>query len=451
MPGQTNASVVTMLDVSDSMASVIPFVIIDGKAFVRAARPGDQIAVIKFSDDASMVYPTTQAFTTEDPQRTISAAAAAAIQGLTSQNMTNIGAAVTIANNIIATAANSAKAYVLLSDGYWNRGTDPNTLPLSAPIYICGLGPSMQRSYVSGMLEKSSSSQYIASPGPVQMMQVFNQIRGLADDAMVPANQIDSYSGGTDYVTTPVTVSATTDDVQFTVVWSTPCSYTSGAPDPTHINITLVDPSGTTTSDQPVVADPGYAIFEPSSPAPGQWTIVAQYSLTAPINGTSAGFEFDTVLKLGLTVPDEASGQEPVTLRADMTDDGEPVEKAQVTARIMAPQFDVDELLDRHQAAIDERLSKSKGMAEEGRATRVGALREHLLKESPGSEPFPYSATFIALGQADDGAYEGELGPTPLGGNYTVEVTAKGYASRSKTPFQRKAMATVAVDSGRKA
>jgi von Willebrand factor type A domain len=441
-----SVSVVSLLDCSSSMASAMPMVIIDGKAFIRSARPGDQIAVVQFQSSASMVYPATQTFATVDGNLSVTAAAAAAIGRVTSAGMTNMNQAVTIANNVLNTASLPTRAYMLLSDGDWNQGGDPGPVtPTTLPIFVCGLGPYMQRSYVASMLARNPNSQYIASPNAYQMMQVFNSIRGLAAQANVARNVINTYSG-TDYQLTPVQVSSSTDEGQFTVVWSNPnLSYTSGVPDANHVNIVLIDPQGQTTPLQPVVTDPGYAIFNVQSPAPGQWQVLSQYASQSGTYATTAGFEFDTQLELALDVPRTADPGSALTIRAHVTEQGRPLEGAQVGIRLRAPAHDVPKLLDQRAAVIEARVRRVGGESGADEQGRLKALREIVAAEHPPIDLLAEHATYHALRPAEDGSYVAEVGPLPHAGDYTIEATATAFASEAKTRFERATTATVMV------
>jgi hypothetical protein len=445
-----SVSVVSLLDASGSMEPAMPMVIIDGKAFVRSARPGDQIAVVQFQSSASMLYPATQTLATVDGQLSVTAAAAAAIGGLTSAGQTNMHQAVQIANNVLTSATLPTQAYMLLSDGNWNDGGDPApVMPATPPIFICGLGPQMQQSYVQGMLNKNPASRYIASPNAWQMMQVFNTIRGLAAQATVARNQVMVYSG-TDYTLTPVQVSSTTDEGQFTVVWSNAnLSYTPGVPDATHVNIVLIDPNGASTDLRPVIADPGYAIFNVNAPQPGEWNVLSQYAAQSGTYATTAGFEFDTQLQLALDVPRSAAPGEKVTVRARLTDGTAPIESALVGVRLRAPRYDVARLLDQHATAVDEYLKRTLTAVADTEPVpslrRFAALRGVLKAQGSDIDPFDETATFHPLAQDDDGSYHADLGPAPHGGDYTIEATARGYAHAAQTAFDRATMATIMV------
>lgn len=433
-----SVSVVAMLDVSGSMYQAMPMVIIDGKAFIRSARPADQIAVVKFQSNASMVYPPNPALVTVDPQMSVTAAAAAAIATLTSGGSTDMGDAVNLAVAMMAGATNATKAYMLLSDGAWNVGPDPNAvMPSDVPVFICGLGSGMSQSYVAGMLSKNAKSLYIASPNAYQMMQVFNSIRGLAAQAGVPTNVIQAYTG-TDYSLTPVTIAGTSDEVQFSVVWSdASIRYTSGQPDANHVNLVLIDPSGASTAYQPVVADPGYAIFALNAPQTGVWQILTQYAVANPITGTHAGFEYDTVLQLDLKTPATVTQGSGFTIRADLTDAGSPIENVQVSARVTKPQFELAAMLDQHRDAIARHQE-----ANEDHSPYV-ALKAVLKQMAPGVDHFPYASTYVPLIQAQDGSYQAEVATTERSGSYNVEVIARGTSSKSKAVFSRTGRSTV--------
>lgn len=441
-----SVSVVTMLDCSGSMTAAMPMVIIDGKAFIRSARPGDQIAVIKFQSTASMVYPGSQAFATVDGSLSVTAAAAAAIGRLTAGGNTNMYQAVTIANTVLTGATWPTRAYVLLTDAQWNDGGDPGPItPGTLPLFVCGLGPYMDRSAVESMLAKNANSQYIASPNAYQMMQVFNTIRGLAAQANVARNVINSYSG-TDYVLTPVQVSSATDEGQFTVVWSNAnLSYTPGMPDATHINIVLIDPQGRTTPLQPVIADPGYAIFNVQAPPPGQWQVLSQYASQNGTVATTAAFEFDTQMELALDVPRTAGAGAPLTVRAHVTEQGRPVEGAQVRVRLRAPAHDIPRLLDQHAAEIERRVQRATDEQETHAPSRLQVLQQIVGDLDPTVDLLAEHATCHALQPAEDGSYVAEIGPLPHGGDYTIEADARAFAPAAKTQFERSTMTTVMV------
>lgn len=443
-----SVSVVPMLDCSESMAAAMPLVIIDGKAFVRAARPGDQIGVVKFQSSASMLFPSTTTLETVDPGLTVTAAAAAKIATLSSSGLTNMAGAVNIASTLLGQATNQTRAYMMLSDGEWNVGGDPSpSLSASYPIYMCGLGQYISRSMVSSMLTKNSASEYLASPNAYEMMKIFNTIRGLAADASVVRNALAPYAG-TDYSLVPMTITPSTDECQFTVVFSSErYSYTpSPVPDASHINIQLIDPSGATTSLQPVIAEPGYAIFNLQSPQPGTWQVLSQYTVANPIYSTAAGFEFNTITKLSLDVQSVADPGESVKIRAHLVEGDAPIENAKVWARVGAPRFELGDLLAEHADAIDKRLAGD-GDPEDGHEipARVEALRQLLVERQPGVDPFPRGSSHRSLEQAEDGSYVADLGPTPYSGPHTVEVFASGEEPSSKSPFTRTTQASVAV------
>src|ERR1700685_3809609 len=118
MPGQTTVSVIPILDISGSMTSAMGIVKIDAKAFVRQARPNDQIAVVAFSTNSSIVYSNNGQMVTVSQSLNETALAAQAIQTLQTGQYTNIGQAIQQGNALMASGTGSVKAFVLLSDGF---------------------------------------------------------------------------------------------------------------------------------------------------------------------------------------------------------------------------------------------------------------------------------------------------------------------------------------------
>jgi hypothetical protein len=176
-----NVSIVAMVDRSASMLSAMQFVEDDGKAFVRAARPGDEIAVVEFRDTAKVLYPDAPEFATVDGQLASTAEAATRLVGGTGAGQTNLYQAMSIAQGLIPHASHSTRAIVMFTDGVWNTGGDPTPLVgPSPPLFVCGIGPFAAPSNVAEMLKKNSQSRYLEWPSSWDMIGLFNSIRDLA-------------------------------------------------------------------------------------------------------------------------------------------------------------------------------------------------------------------------------------------------------------------------------
>ncbi|WAC61377.1 vWA domain-containing protein [Brevundimonas sp. SL130] len=436
MPGQTTVSVVPMLDISSSMSSAMGIVKIDAKAFVRSARPNDQLGVIAFGDTSSVIYPSPPGLVTVSPSLNETALAAQAIQGLNTQNLTNMGQAMQQANGLIANATGSVKAFVLLSDGYWTTGPDPTPiLGATPPIFVAGLGQYVQQSYFQAMLAKNTASKYYNAPNAYQMMTIFNDIRATPPDVAAASNALTSYSGA-DYQLVPNQIAADTEEVQISVVWSDPSYYyTAGNPAGYAINIVLIDPNGATSPLQPVIADPGYAIFNLANPQPGVWQTLVQYSVGSPVWGTSAGFEFDTQVNLHFDAPATLTAGAPLVARAQVLDEGQPVEGLVIRASIDRPAVSVANALVRHAEAL-KAVIPDPDLLGEGRDEMIAKLQTHQRRQT-GAPILSQIPSVHWMTAAPDGSYGLVFPHTAEAGSYNVVLHVDGSNPRTGRSFSR--------------
>lgn len=440
-------SVACLFDVSATMTDAMPLVHIDGSAFVRASRPNDQYAVIAFSDQAWMVYPATPHMETEDPSHTKSAAAANAIGRLQHGNMTNMYAAVQLANQAISTALpGQRRAYMILSDGRWNVGGDPTSvLPSDLPVYVCGLGPYKSHTMLEPLWHKNPESKYYNAPDAFDMDQVFNDIRRDALKAELLLNPAPLRMFGDDYCILEAPVSQAMED-QFTVVWSRELHYTNREPTAGTVNVFLHDPSGKKSSIEPAITGPGYAIFNIDQMRPGMWHVVSQWAGQTGTCVSLAGFEFGSSLSLQLTAPPEAEQGEPIVVRAQLTEQGSEVEDARVSATVIAPRHDVSAMLKQQAPAIDayrKRVAFGSGAAEHNTLSRLQALRDILAPV--GVDPFAVVKTQQQLVASNSGGHLLNLKATAGAGAYSVRVVADGLTPNDGTPFRRMAMTSIVV------
>lgn len=436
MPGQTTVSVVPMLDISSSMASAMGIVKIDAKAFVRSARPNDQLGVIAFGDTSSVIYPNPPGLVTVSPSLNETALAAQAIQGLVTQNMTNMGQAMQQANTLIATATGSVKAFVILSDGAWTVGPDPTPiLGATPPIFVAGLGSYVNQGYFQAMLNKNANSRYYNAPNAYQMMTIFNDIRASPPDVAAASNALASYSGA-DYQLVPNVIAADTDEVQISVVWSDPnYYYTAGNPSGYAINVVLIDPTGHPSPVQPVVTDPGYAIFNLNTPQPGTWQTLVQYSVGSPVWGTAAGFEFNTQVTLNLEAPATLKAGEPLLAQVRVLDEGEPVEGLSIRAHVTRPAISVANALVRHAQAL-KAVIPDPDLLHEGHDEAIAKLRTHE-RHRPEGQILSQIPSMRALNPEADGSYSLTFPDTVEAGNYNVVLHVDGSNPKTGRSFSR--------------
>lgn len=436
MSNMKNLGFVMMLDVSGSMYNALPMVKIDSKAFVRCAHVGDQFGVNAFSDNAWWVHPSgnNPNILTVTNGLKETEAAVQQIEKLTTHNMTHMGEAIQLANQMIAKASTPLKAFVLLSDGAHNEGIDPvSVLGAEPPIYIAGLGIIYQ-SYFDALLKKNKKSKFYNSPNAYQMMLMYNHILSESTDSNLAMNHLKDYSAGSDYYLEKFNITEDDNDVQLSVVWSNKkYKYTPGTPSGTNINIVLIDPNDNTTNIKPDIAEEGYCIYNLKNVRPGEWKFLIQYSVAENLGGTAAAFEFHTSVKTNIILPSYAKSQEDIRLTVEALRDEHKLENVTVKAHISQPDYAIDDVLNRFENEI-ETVDVGEG-TDDNEVNRLKALRTQKLKnDNIDILPVKHSIKTISL-DSNDG-YSLSLNDTEKKGTYNVEVEITGIDPVTKRQFK---------------
>lgn len=439
MPTQKTTGFVLMLDRSASMKEAIGQVKINANAFVQKAWPGDQFGVNEFSNDADWVYPTgkSPAIATVSDDLHETAAAVIAINKIVTQNMTNMGAAISIGNELIKQATTDVKAFVLLSDGYSNYGSvsPEQALGVTPPLYVAGLGPILRKEYFDKLLSKNPNSQYFHSPIGPEMEEIFNQIRGLTPNTNMMANQSDKYVGS-GYTLVKAMVNTDSENVQFSIAWADKqFKYTSGYPKGYNINVVLIEPGGHKSNIRPTIVGEGYCIFNLQKARPGEWSIVVQYSLENATLGITGAFQFGTSVKMNIDAPKVLSIGQPLNYKLDLLDGNNPIEGVTVDARIIQPIISVDNALVRYANALNKvatdesMLDGLYGNSEE--VARLQTLRMQKIKDGYGDILGVKSSTNRLAFSTTDGIYESTFSDTLEAGSYTLEFNVSGVDVRT--------------------
>lgn len=278
---------VLMLDDSASMYSASFMIKIDAKAFIDCSRTEDEFGINRFEETADWVYPSgsdpSPAVVTEG--RGELTAAKSAINSLkTNGNWTDIGAAISLANSMMEKMTADSKAYVLVSDGAYNKGTPPAAvLKNEPPVYIAGLGPYMQRSHFESMLRKNPKSKFYNSPHSYDMMTVFNQILADSSQSLLTLNHREICQG-VDYNIQEFSISGQGNHSLVNVVWSDDrYHYTADYPNKGKVNLILIDPDNHSTSIRPKIVEGGFCIFDLRNARPGRWKLLSQYVFDSPV------------------------------------------------------------------------------------------------------------------------------------------------------------------------
>jgi hypothetical protein len=229
------------------------------------------------------------------------------------------------------------KGLVLLSDGYWNCGSDPlQNLP-GYPIYSCAMGPDSDQNLMYQIAYKTGGTYYFA-PTAFQMTLIFNQIRGeLSPAALVALNQQQPLAPG-EQLSVPADIGPSDDGLQFSFVWNDPTLiYTPDTPQAGQIQVGLwVPETGTRWGAEPDVIGLGYVLWNIPSTTAGRWQISAQFpaspSMQPAVMTTAGALEFgsDTVLE----VEPRQTG-DGVGLSVRLVSGGQPVSDQQVTVEVV--------------------------------------------------------------------------------------------------------------------
>lgn len=421
---------VMMLDVSDSMRSWIEMVKLDACAFVDCAQPGDQLAINQFSDDASWVYPdgkNSNIVTVTGIEQL--KAADAAIQKITTYYMTNIGAAITLANDMIGKATTDVKAFVLLSDGYHNVGVRPETvLDTEIPIYVAGLGQYLQEEYFRAMLNKNEKSKYYNAPTQVEMMQMFYQILAQASNSTLSLNQKrGNISPGRNYIIESFTIISNL--AQVCVVWSDKkYRYTSGMPEKNRMNITLCDPDGQKKAYQPEIDENGYCIFNLTDAKPGKWNVFIQYNNPESFSITVSAIDRNAKIEPKVAVPSSIECGEIIPIEISVTKNEELLQNLTIRTTIAQPVRSMDETLSLYSSQLELIKSTTESEncnEEETMISKLKILEDNLLKKE-GIDLFEKKYSLQLLQHYSNGYYRGSIEDTLVPGIYNIDIHIEG-------------------------
>lgn len=421
---------VMMLDVSGSMKSWIEMVKLDACAFVDCSQPGDQLAINKFSDDAFWVYPEGK-----NPNIvTITGieqlkAANTAIQTIEPDGLTNMGDAIMLANEMIKKATTDVKAFVLLSDGMCNDGTDPKyVLGTKPPIYVAGLGQYLQKECFDEMLKKNVRSKYYNTPTQVEMMLMFYQILADATEANLSLNKLTkNVTPGRYYIIEEFTI--TSDLAQVCVVWSDQkFQYTNGMPEQNQMSVILCDPDGQKKAYQPEINENGYCIFNLTNTKPGKWNVFIQYNNPEPFSVTVSAIDRNAKIKTEVAVPLSIESGEIIPIEISVTKDEELLQNLTIRTTIAQPVRSIDETL----SLYSSQLNLIKGTPgsedcdeEEAMIAKLKILEDDLLKNE-GIDLFEKKYSIQLLQQHSNGYYRGAIEDTLVPGIYNIDINIEG-------------------------
>ncbi len=447
----TPASACVIIDTSASMTSngYVTNTVINSNAFLSYALPGDVISVASYDVNGRTTYPAT----TVDSTLAQIAAATAAIRGLTflgnCTNITNSGGGLQTGFNLLSASSVTPKGAVLLSDGLHNCGSNPISQYPNA-VFACAMGPNSDQQLMQ-RVATSSHGVYYYAPYPFNMMQIYNQIRGLQPQIRSVVNYSAALSSSQSSMMLPIIFSSGSQLQQAGVVWSDPNYVYSNNPSPTgnQIYVVLYQPNGQVFPGAPTLSGSGYVVFNVPNPQSGTWYVYVAYAPSATTLSATAGvFEFPVNpsggIRLAVDAPASVKSGSPLSVSGKAFDDDEPITADSMTAEIVAPVLSVKHALQQYRdeiQAVNIPPEQAEGSGDPDR-NRLAVLHNlHL----PTRDILPHKTIGMPMAPAEDKSSRLVLADTQEGGTYNVMVRATGYSSRSKTPFQRAHLVSVRV------
>lgn len=419
---------VLMLDVSGTMREVLEQVKINAHAFVGWSRIGDQFGINAFSDDAKWVYPTgtTPNILTVSSNHKEVSDSYNYIEGLQIRDMTNIGDAIKLGNNMINKATTDLKGFVLLSDGAHNTGVHPNTfLGNTPPLYVAGLGPYLKESYFKEMLKKNPKSKYYHEPNAYQMTLMFDEIVSDSTESALIMHQFDTMKKGAFYKVEKFNVSRDGNEIFIHSVWASKSyKYTNGNIQKNMFKITLMDPDDKATQYQPDLVKDGYCVYRLKNLKPGEWKMVTEYSIDSENYCTFGGVDFSTTIRTSIEAPTISTLGEPINLITHVLDGNKIIENVKVTAYIERPTISVENALKKYEVAMRGiNLVNDVSDSTDEDISKLKILREQKL---PQVDILAKTVSSQSLDMSSDGTYNLLLDNISEPGFYEVDIMVEG-------------------------
>jgi hypothetical protein len=412
------AKIVSLIDTSGSMGGYgyITPAKSDLDTFVNMFQPGDRFAIISFNTYVYRTYPTTANLEVYNPST--SGAASAAIQALSSQDLTNIGDAIIMGDNLLKPES-EPRGLVLLSDGDWNRGPDPLTvLDKNIRTYTIALGNNGQLDLLRKIANETGGA-YLFTPDAIGLASIYFDILEYSKVGQVVYNARKPL-GNQQHFNSVVKLSAGLDSASVAVNWADPSiTYAASNPGNNQIAVTVRDPDFQKVPIAPTYRDYGFVVYTLPYPKPGNWYFDTVYVGSKIANVTAGGLDPDLTSTLTLEGPaDVVPAGEPFTVRARLAYEGNPVGGGGVAASADVPSVSTAEAL----AHYDRELA-SVTLSEDVAATpeaRLQALRQARL---PRTDILPRHTVLPAVAETAAGEHELTF-HTDKPGEYVVRVEA---------------------------
>ncbi len=399
VPSTTPVSVVPTIDRSGSMVTFgyENVTRISSKQFVDLMSVDDQVGVVSFGSTGAVEYPTgaSPAVQTITGQP-IRDAAKGEIDGMAFGGCTYMGDGILKARDLLNTATVAgAKAMVLLSDGYDNKGCDPANpskpsaldavalLPPNLPVYTCAMGPASDQTLLE-QIASTTSGRYYYMPTIDDLFEIYNYIRGQVSGDSIIVN--DSATASSSRL--PAFVDAYATEVTFTVSWANPkLKFVSGNPGkPSEINVRLRDPRGRLlNSDYSYlrrIEGEGYVIFKLQEPIPGQWFVEVKTQENTHVRYTVGGFVRSPLKLADSLFPKHVVRGAPITIAAQVYNGKTPIKGFAATCNVKTIATSISDLMVKYASQLQKIVVSSRGDKMPQDMAKLATLRNKMLKET---------------------------------------------------------------------
>jgi hypothetical protein len=404
----------------------------DASTFAYIMSIGDSVGVVNFNTSAYYCYPSDGSGVVTISSQAIQDTAVSKIGALSATGLTNISDAISKGSHLLA-GAGTPKAMILLSDGDWNRGTDPTQNLPNIPIHTIALGNHGEINTLQTIAANTGASYHL-SPTPFDLMDVYNEIVNSAGVAQTLANKEKNVPRYKTEITNGVYPAGASQAI-FSVNWSDfNVKYTDKTPVGNQVNVSILDPEHKVVATTPIKIGSGYVVFKIPNPMEGQYASAVWYSGSGSLNSTMGIFDPDTDMSLDAGV--ESNGVHvggDLHFHARVLDNGKPVPNATIRASVEAPLISPKQALLAHM----DRLDTIKSQGPNGELSDNAKMMALQFKVGPCERLLPYGSRVIGFekGPDKDGYHRGKLS-TEVPGGHIFRFVAEGYSLISKRPFK---------------
>lgn len=390
--------------------------------FVGFMQIGDNVAVASFDQSSSVNFPLTTIVSEATKTSAQNAISAISIGGATS-----IGTGIQAGQGELDKGnTQNHQGMVLLSDGKENSSPKVAdvlpTIPENTDIYTIALGSNSDESLLQDIANQTGGEYYYA-PNSNDLQALYLLIRSRITGEQLMASFQGTISQGA-VEQHNAFVDASTQRATFSVTF-----------EGSDVDLELRTPSGSTINPSVAASDPNIAYSEGStydyytieSPESGQWTlIVIGTDLPTPENYTASIFgSSDLKMKTYFGKDNYVVGQ-PILINAQLTENGQPITGATVTADVVGPSssFSLRFHSRNQNDDCEENNNKSINRTEEQEFNTLT------------NQDFLAQTVTISLyddgthgdGAANDGIYANYYTNTSIDGSYTFTINASGTA-----------------------